>query len=111
MVEVKLLFVCGINVEDDVDSSRKAWGRFFAIDLSIGTSTIHKAYELRWSIEVYFKKAKQNLEFLKEQRINFVSHTASILRCVSSHHNASGSHAHRKIIREKSSVGLSHDGT
>ena len=40
-----------------------------------------EAYALRWSIEVYFKEAKQHLGFLKEQTITFVSHTASIHLC------------------------------
>ena len=79
--EVKLLFVRGINVEDDVDGSRKDWALFLSTDPSIGTSTMLEAYALRWSIEVYFKEAKQHLGFLKEQTITFVSHTASIHLC------------------------------
>ena len=79
--EVKLLFVRGINVENDVDGSRKDWALFLSTDPLIGTSTMLEAYALRWSIEVYFKEAKQHLGFLKEQTITFVSHTASIHLC------------------------------
>ena len=35
-------------------------------------------YALRWSIEVYFKEAKQHLDFLQEQTRSFASYTASI---------------------------------
>ena len=79
--EVKLLFVRGINEEQDVDGSRKDWALFLSTDASIGTSTMLQAYALRWGIEVYFKEAKQHLGFLKEQTITFVSHTASIHLC------------------------------
>ena len=40
-----------------------------------------QVYALRWSIEVYFKEAKQHLGFLKEQTRSFVSHIASIHLC------------------------------
>lgn len=79
--EVKLLFVRGINEAQDVDGSRKDWALFLSTDASIGISTMLQAYALRWSIEVYFKEAKQHLGFLKEQTITFVSHTASIHLC------------------------------
>ena len=79
--EVKLLFVRGINEEPDVDGSRKDWALFLSTDPLIGTSTMLEAYALRWSIEVYFKEAKQHLGFLKEQTITFISHTASIHLC------------------------------
>ncbi len=92
--ETKILCACGINVEDDVDSSRKASAQLFVTDSSIGTNTTRKAYALRWSIEVYFIEANQYLGYLKEQKINFVSHTASIHRCVSLHQNESGSYMH-----------------
>lgn len=78
---VKLLFVRGINEDPDVDGSRKDWALFLSSDPLIGTSTMLEAYALRWSIEVYFKEAKQHLGFLKEQTITFVSHTASIHLC------------------------------
>jgi len=78
---VKLLFVRGINEDPDFDGSRKDWALFLSSDSMIGTSTMLEAYALRWSIEVYFKEAKQHLGFLKEQTITFVSHTASIHLC------------------------------
>lgn len=79
--KVKLLFVRGVNVEPDIDGSRKDWALFLSTDASIGISTMLEAYALRWSIEVYFKEAKQHLGFLKEQTVTFVSHTASIHLC------------------------------
>ncbi len=39
---------------------------------------ILKAYALRWGIEVYFKEAKQNMGFLKEQTGNYVCHYAYV---------------------------------
>jgi hypothetical protein len=79
--EVKLLFVRGVNEDEDVDGSRKDWALFLSTDSSIAVSTMLETYALRWSIEVYFKEAKQHLGFLKEQTITFVSHTASIHLC------------------------------
>jgi hypothetical protein len=79
--KVKLLFVRGVNEDIDVDGSRKDWALFLSTDETIGVSTMLEAYALRWSIEVYFKEAKQHLGFLKEQTVTFVSHTASIHLC------------------------------
>jgi len=79
--EVKLLFVRGVNEDEDVDGSRKDWALFLSTDPSIAVSTMLETYALRWSIEVYFKEAKQHLGLLKEQTITFVSHTASIHLC------------------------------
>ena len=78
---MKLLFVRGVHEEEDVQGTRKDWALFLSTDPLIGTSTMLEAYALRWSIEVYFKEAKQHLGFLKEQAITFVSHTASIHLC------------------------------
>ncbi len=78
---MKLLFVRGVNEEEDSDGSRKDWALFLSTDPAIGTSTMLEAYALRWGIEVYFKEAKQHLGFLKEQTITFISHTASIHLC------------------------------
>ena len=47
----------------------------------MSTVKILEVYALRWSIEVYFKEAKQHLGFLAEQTTSFASHTASIHLC------------------------------
>lgn len=78
---VKLLFVRGINDKEDRTASRKDWALFLSTDSSISSAKMLQVYALRWSIEVYFKEAKQHLGFLQEQTRTFVSHTASIHLC------------------------------
>lgn len=78
---VKLLFVRGINDKEDRTASRKDWALFLSTDASISGAKMLQVYALRWSIEVYFKEAKQHLGFLQEQTRSFVSHTASIHLC------------------------------
>ena len=79
--KVKLLFVRGIKAEPDLDGSAKDWALFLCTDTELSALSILQNYALRWSIEVYFKEAKQHLGFLKEQTLSFVSHTASIHLC------------------------------
>lgn len=78
---VKLLFVRGINDKQDRTASRKDWALFLSTDASISSTKMLQVYALRWSIEVYFKEAKQHLGFLQEQTRTFVSHIASIHLC------------------------------
>lgn len=78
---VKLLFVRGINDKEDRTASRKDWALFLSTDAGISSAKMLQVYALRWSIEVYFKEAKQHLGFLQEQTRTFVSHTASIHLC------------------------------
>lgn len=78
---VKLLFVRGINDKEDRTASRKDWALFLSTDAGITSAKMLQVYALRWSIEVYFKEAKQHLGFLQEQTRTFVSHTASIHLC------------------------------
>lgn len=79
--KVKLLFVRGIHETDDRAGSSKDWALFLTTDIKMTMSRMLDIYALRWSIEVYFKEAKQHLGFLKEQTRSFVSHTASIHLC------------------------------
>jgi len=78
---VKLLFVRGINDKEDRTASRKDWALFLSTDASISSTKMLQVYALRWSIEVYFKEAKQHLGFLQEKTRTFVSHTTSIHLC------------------------------
>lgn len=73
---VKWLFVRGINDKQDRVASRKDWALFLSTEASISSANMLLVYALRWSIEVYFKEAKQHLGFLQEQTRSFVSQTA-----------------------------------
>lgn len=78
---VKLLFVRGINDKEDLSASRKDWALFLSTNANMSSAKMLQIYALRWSIEVYFKEAKQHLGFLQEQTRSFVSHIASIHLC------------------------------
>lgn len=78
---VKLLFVRGINASGEAEAGKKDWALFLTTDTRLSTSKMLEIYALRWSIEVYFKEAKQHLGFLKEQTTSFASHTASVHLC------------------------------
>jgi hypothetical protein len=79
--QVKLLFVRGINEDDNEEAGKKQWALFLTTDTHLSKEELLEIYALRWRIEVYFKEAKQHLGFLKEQTITFASHTASIHLC------------------------------
>ncbi len=75
---VRLLFVRG-NVETDKQSvGKNDWAVFLTTDMSLKASKILEIYALRWAVEVYFKEAKQNLGFLKEQSNHYAAYIASI---------------------------------
>lgn len=74
----KLVFVRGIKESGNEAGSAKSWALFLSTDVQMPASKLLQVYALRWSIEVYFKEAKQHLGFLQEQTRTFVSHTASI---------------------------------
>jgi SRSO17 transposase len=78
---VRLLFVRGIKEPGEADISKKDWALFLTTDIKLSMSKMLEVYALRWSIEVYFKEAKQHLGFLQEQTATFASHTASIHLC------------------------------
>lgn len=75
---VRLFFVRGVNTDGKPTVGKKDWALFLTTDPDMSMTKILEIYALRWSIEVYFKEAKQHLGFLKEQTWTFASHTASI---------------------------------
>lgn len=77
-VQVRLLFVRGKLEGDKPQIGQKDWVIFLTSDMGMEAVKILEIYAMRWSIEVYFKEAKQHLGFLKEQTETFASHIASI---------------------------------
>jgi len=77
-IPVRLLFVRGVSQDADSPAGAKSWALFLSTDRSLSPATILETYALRWSIEVYFKEAKQYLGLLWEQTETFASHLASI---------------------------------
>ena len=77
-VPVRLLFVRGLAETDQDVAGPKHWAVFLCTDRTLSTVDILETYALRWSIEVYFKEAKQYLGLLWEQTETFASHLASI---------------------------------
>ena len=71
-VKVQLVFTV------PADEHSKNYGLFLCTDPNLSKEKILEIYSLRWSIEVYFKEAKQNFGFLREQTGNYVCHYASI---------------------------------
>ena len=76
-IKVRLLFVRGA-ADGKACVGKKDWALFLTTAAEMSLTKILEIYALRWSIEVYFKEAKQHLGFLKEQTWTFASHTASI---------------------------------
>jgi len=74
---VRLLFVRG-NAEPDKQAGKNDWAVFLTTDISLEANKILEIYALRWAVEVYFKEAKQNLGFLKEQSNHYAAYIASI---------------------------------
>lgn len=54
------------------------WVVFLCTEANLKDANILEVYALRWSIEVYFKEIKQNLEFLKEQSGRYEMAYASV---------------------------------
>ncbi len=77
-IKVRLLFVRGAAADGKACVGKKDWALFLTTAADMSLTKILEIYALRWSIEVYFKEAKQHLGFLKEQTWTFASHTASI---------------------------------
>lgn len=77
-IPVRLLFVRGLNQDADGPGGANRWALFLSTDRAISPAAILETYALRWSIEVYFKEAKQYLGLLWEQTETFASHLASI---------------------------------
>ncbi|HEC44864.1 MAG TPA: hypothetical protein ENI20_18785, partial [Bacteroides sp.] len=53
--------------------SRSKWKAFITNDLELGFNRLMETYHIRWSIEVFFKDAKQHLQLGKCQCNNFDS--------------------------------------
>ena len=77
-IKVRLLFVRGAVDGSKTSVGKKDWALFLTTEPEMSPTKMLEVYALRWSIEVYFKEAKQHLGFLKEQTRTFASHTASI---------------------------------
>jgi hypothetical protein len=77
-IPVRLLFVRGVSQDADSPAGAKSWALFLSTDRGLSPAAILESYALRWSIEVYFKEAKQYLGLLWEQTETFASHLASI---------------------------------
>jgi len=75
---VRLLFVRGNAEADKQKAGKNDWAVFLTTDISLEATKILEIYALRWAVEVYFKEAKQNLGFLKEQSNHYAAYIASI---------------------------------
>jgi len=60
-----------------VSNGKKQWSAFLSTDLELNSSEILNYYSRRWSIEVFFKDAKQMLLLGKEQSSTFEAVVAS----------------------------------
>lgn len=76
--KVRLLFVRGNAEPDKQKAGKNDWAVFLTTDVNLEASKILEIYALRWAVEVYFKEAKQNLGFLKEQSNHYAAYIASI---------------------------------
>jgi len=62
---------------------QNSWKVLISTDQTLSFTKAMKIYQIRWSIEVFFKDAKQNLNLGKCQSVDFDSHIASIsLTCM-----------------------------
>jgi SRSO17 transposase len=75
---VRLLFVRGTARTDKTQAGKKDWAVFLCTDTALTATQILELYAMRWAIEVYFKEAKQQLGFLKEQSNRYAAYVASI---------------------------------
>jgi hypothetical protein len=76
-LKVKLLFVRGAN-EDKEQAGKHNWALFLTTDSQMDDETMLEIYALRCAREVYFKEAKQQLGFLKEQNTHYSRHSAAL---------------------------------
>jgi hypothetical protein len=104
---VRLFFVKGI----DLNGKKKEWALFLSTDRSLSIEQMLEIYSWRWSIEVYFKEAKQYLGLLKEQVRSFEAviaslHLAAIRHCFLSYIVAKSPHFSFGHVREQFSERL-----
>lgn len=83
-VEGTIVFVKGYK-EPELDSTQgrkktpePKWVAFFSTDPKLSRREVVKKYILRWSIEVFFKEAKQRLGLGKEQSRSFAAQIFSV---------------------------------
>jgi len=62
-------------------NGQNTWKMLITTDKTLSFIKAMKYYQIRWSIEVFFKEAKQNLHFGKCQSNDFDAHIASISIC------------------------------
>ena len=75
--EVALIFSAPVNPSSGA-SPEKAWVVFLTTDIEACTEKTLSMYALRWSVEVYFKEAKQNFGLLAEQSGSYQYAYASV---------------------------------
>jgi len=76
-VKVRRLFVRG-HGDRDTDPGQHEWALFLTTERRLSATDMLQIYSMRWSIEVYYKEAKQHLGFLKEQSNHYAAYVASI---------------------------------
>ncbi len=77
-VKVRLLFVRGHAGDAKAAVGKHDWAVFLTTEMALSPDAILETYSLRWSVEVYFKEAKQHLGLLKEQSNHYAAYVASI---------------------------------
>lgn len=60
---------------------QESWKMLVTTDTKLGFTDAMKNYQIRWSIEVFFKECKQNLNITKCQSTDFDAHIAWITLC------------------------------
>ena len=64
----------------DKKKNKPPWTGFFTTDLTLSAIQVVQKYMCRWSIEVFFKEAKQRLELGHEQGHSFAAQIFSVLK-------------------------------
>lgn len=62
-------------------NGQQDWTLLVSTDMKLNFINVMKLYQIRWSIEVFFKDVKQNLSFGKCQSTDFDAHIATISLC------------------------------
>jgi len=62
-------------------NGQQDWTLLISTDQTLPFINVMKIYQLRWTIEVFFKDVKQNLSFGKCQSTDFDAHIATISLC------------------------------
>jgi len=77
-INVRLVFVRGAAEQTKSQAGKHDWTVFLCTDTALSVTEILQRYAMRWTIEVYFKEAKQHLGLLKEQSNHYAAYVASI---------------------------------